>query len=1491
MANWAYKTIGISAANEHKAHIESLLGYMGFELYESREFAKGPCRKHEMSGSCFTVCAVDYSDWEESREEEAAECHGYRLFNLLNALFPGVSVAVRKVDGFGDSDEECELYTLYDGKSGSISRSLRVNGSGEFLEHGEVEVSRGLVACAPAACFVNMLIEKSAEAGNEKLAALLRAVETSEADEEYLRHYRQYTRGMTLHGWAESAKNGYWDGWNADNQDTGIVTASFGSWSAGSGKSEPIEWIVLSQRDGTALMISRYPVCRRAYAGKSGETGCWQDSSLRRWLNTDFLNSAFTPQERSRIIAEDDSVFLLSREEADEYFEDDIHRVLRDKNDEVCSWWCRNDDAPDSACEVPVVDGYGSVCGGEDGVPADDTGVSVRPCVRVSWTGEPLSLKSDRYISAKELMHGKDYAGAAALFRALDGYRDSAMLADQCAAYQMRASLECRLCAGVYNSSTGAFREADGYKHNICELEPGEQYIFRATVRNITGARIDYPDFCIKVDSCKCVRGLSLEAGESRCFEFNDRPLDEAGSHSVWAGFMLGGGAVSAPYEWMDTDHLTVEDEWLELVSEEMTATVRAVVYNTETGACAEVDSGRQNLYDLGEDEIYIYRVRIRNHAFNEMALPGVTCVLNEVKHDWSNVKIGARSVWEMNVGNEELVTGSYAAELLVGEKEVYSNSSVVFNVGPKISTELVVASYDPKSKAYTAYDKNKQKLNMSELQPGNVIAVGYRLENTTDAVACVKRMAIRVDEDIYRLPDMQLEPGEVLETVDRRIRLDEGRHAIKLDLNGKNLRSRQLNLVTEGGKPTPPPKAETETKSATPPKAEAETKPATPPKAEAETKPATPPKTVTENEPAKQAPAALTEAETERIKQRIAELETEYTALETQLKEYQKKLNRITELSAAVDKLRSDKRGIKVRINSLGRFAFKDKKRLEEEFAALDEKETVSIRELNALKLELPRLVTKKTLNARMEEINAELEPLRNRLAASAAQAPAETAPAAEAPETDGGTEKTGYYYEILEDNTLMLTDYDGPKGDITVPSSIDGRTVSHIGVFALQNREFCSITVPGTVREIGGFAFKGCTGCEITLAEGVRVINGSALSNLRTATVTVPQSVAEISGRVFENCVNLTLVVNDGSYAMKYCAQRNIPCRVRAVESYEQIIAAIKAGLSGDFKADANYLKGCMEKYKTHALAKEIIRECGRLLSEAMPKDKQEELQNALAQDGLDFDAILNEVRTHIRNRDISNAMAVMEELIAKLGGMQQPEMFQNDSVSEYYTFEEPFQEMLFRDAFKPTKTLRQAGVPYSQIYLLYTYLLFETKRYKEALTAIERAVRWNPVSTQIAFEGGELFRALGDWNAFMKSTLMAFRYAYKKEDIAHCFRNLGYWFAEKQKWTEAIACLQESMKYEPESHLAVQELAYIHLASKGQASKPGPDTLKAASREYGFPVPWNVDIIKTALSWAQHFMTEDKNSEMARYCLNIANALYPNEQIQQLLDSLGD
>lgn len=162
---------------------------------------------------------------------------------------------------------------------------------------------------------------------------------------------------------------------------------------------EPIEWRVLDIQDGKALMISEYLLDARKYDSQSNE---WENSELRAWLNDEFLNKAFDPEERERLNGiEGDKVSVLTLSESRKYFSGNNDRMAvttsyarkngadHSEGDNSGWWWLRSPGFHGCNTSVVLASGrvydYGNVIGYIHGC--------VRPVVLVSLSDVDISTK------------------------------------------------------------------------------------------------------------------------------------------------------------------------------------------------------------------------------------------------------------------------------------------------------------------------------------------------------------------------------------------------------------------------------------------------------------------------------------------------------------------------------------------------------------------------------------------------------------------------------------------------------------------------------------------------------------------------------------------------------------------------------------------------------------------------------------------------------------------------------------------------------------------------------------------------------------------------------------------------------------------------------------------------------------------------------------------------------------------------------------------
>lgn len=337
----------------------------------------------------------------------------------------------------------------------------------------------------------------------------------------------------------------------------------------------------------------------------------------------------------------------------------------------------------------------------------------------------------------------------------------------------------------------------------------------------------------------------------------------------------------------------------------------------------------------------------------------------------------------------------------------------------------------------------------------------------------------------------------------------------------------------------------------------------------------------------------------------------------------------------------------------------------------------------------------------------------------------------------------------------------------------------------------------------------------------------------------------------------------------------------------TYDEIMRKITSGLTGDNEKDRAYLKEQMEKYKDHELSTEIIRACGRLFYDLVPEDKKKELAQAMNNDMSGIHAVLDEVRFNIYKKDYEKALELMENLVKKT---EENPLYQNDSVTEYFSFATPFEFFMYVQLHKADKEIKWIEYPYSSIYLQYGSLLIDLKRYQEANLILEKAVRWNPMSAKILFEYAESFKILGQLDDYIEVTKRGFSVAYTRNEVARAYRNWGYYFIEQEKYQAAIGCYLLSLEYEKDSKGAQSELFYIHQKTNGSVKQPTIEELEQIAEEEGFSLEINEDVLGIAFAYGKHFL-EEGEMDGARVMFEIVYELTYDETVKDILDKLPE
>ena len=121
-------------------------------------------------------------------------------------------------------------------------------------------------------------------------------------------------------------------------------------------------------------------------------------------------------------------------------------------------------------------------------------------------------------------------------------------------------------------------------------------------------------------------------------------------------------------------------------------------------------------------------------------------------------------------------------------------------------------------------------------------------------------------------------------------------------------------------------------------------------------------------------------------------------------------------------------------------------------------------------------------------------------------------------------------YNYTTLSDGTIEISSYKGKRRYLTIPDTIDGKTVSSIGRYAFSgNRRLREVTFPEHLEMIHENAFRKVSGMRKIIFTGSNVKalgEWSFYGCTALRSVSVPDSVIQIGDYAFSGCTALTTV-----------------------------------------------------------------------------------------------------------------------------------------------------------------------------------------------------------------------------------------------------------------------------------------------------------------------------------------------------------------------------
>jgi len=285
---------------------------------------------------------------------------------------------------------------------------------------------------------------------------------------------------------------------------------------------------------------------------------------------------------------------------------------------------------------------------------------------------------------------------------------------------------------------------------------------------------------------------------------------------------------------------------------------------------------------------------------------------------------------------------------------------------------------------------------------------------------------------------------------------------------------------------------------------------------------------------------------------------------------------------------------------------------------------------------------------------------------------------------------------------------------------------------------------------------------------------------------------------------------------------------------EQEKKIIEEIRGKLTGDNEKDKTILVKEAEKYKDNLEFPNVIKEIGKILYEILPKEKMEDFSNAFKKDVDNINVKIDEAYKLMftQERNMAKAKEILLEVI------KAPIQFKENEQERFFSFGNIIEFLTSKYVLNLNKKAVWITLNYSLAYNLLAFISNEEHNYEKAIEYADKALYYNPMDLNNAFEKGETYKMQRKYEEMLKVTTNVYEYIFSPEHLARYYRNLGYFYTEASRFDVSFSLYLVSMLYQ-ESKGAYQEIMYIKQVLKNPEYNIDLDTAFSILEKNNIPI----------------------------------------------------
>lgn len=294
-------------------------------------------------------------------------------------------------------------------------------------------------------------------------------------------------------------------------------------------------------------------------------------------------------------------------------------------------------------------------------------------------------------------------------------------------------------------------------------------------------------------------------------------------------------------------------------------------------------------------------------------------------------------------------------------------------------------------------------------------------------------------------------------------------------------------------------------------------------------------------------------------------------------------------------------------------------------------------------------------------------------------------------------------------------------------------------------------------------------------------------------------------------------------------------------------ELIAQVRLAMTGDLQQDMQYIRGLASQYKGEENGAELTAALAEFAFTLMPRDAQEQMRKTTFVRDMRMDKAFHTAMEMIRENQLEEAEKLLAEISEKI------RVHFEETDKKWFSFRNPFEYHMYRYYYPTVTEFDRAPFDFAHYLAMYGYVLLENHKVRDAVKAVERGIRFNPVNADVRFELAEIYKFSGTPDKLLAVTKETLRICTNAPRIARTLCNMGYYCVLKREYYDAAVFYFQSLRFEPRKPVEFELHDVVRrLQSMGQKFDPPTNgQVLDTFEKYGMSPPPNSDLVNLAVT----------------------------------------